>query len=183
MRRQLNRFTRTTILLIVGIPLLMGCSTMKIEQFDNSQPTLKVEEFFDGRVLGYGLVTDRFGNLRREFKVTIDGGWDGSEFVLDERFEFFDGEKTKREWRITPLADGKYTGTAGDVIGIAQGERAGKALYWSYQIDIPINGRPVRTTFKDWMFLQPDGVLINRAEMKKWGLKLGTITIFFQPAS
>ena len=80
MRRQINRFTRTTILLIAGIPLLMGCSTMKIEQFENSQPSLKVEEFFDGRVLGYGLVTDRFGNLRREFKVTIDGGWDGSEF-------------------------------------------------------------------------------------------------------
>jgi hypothetical protein len=29
------------------------------------------------------------------------------------------------------------------------------------------------------MFLQPDGVLINRARVSKWGITIGEATIFF----
>jgi hypothetical protein len=32
----------------------------------------------------------------------------------------------------------------------------------------------------DWMFLQPDGVLLNRATMSKFGFRVGEITIAFQ---
>ena len=30
------------------------------------------------------------------------------------------------------------------------------------------------------MFLQEDGVLINRARVKKWGVEIGQVTLFFK---
>ncbi len=33
--------------------------------------------------------------------------------------------------------------------------------------------------FDDWMFLQPDGVLLNRATVSKFGLELGVVTLSF----
>ncbi len=35
-------------------------------------------------------------------------------------------------------------------------------------------------SFDDWMFLQPDGILINRAKVRKWGFELGSVTLFFR---
>ena len=35
-------------------------------------------------------------------------------------------------------------------------------------------------SFNDWMFLQADGVLINRADVSRWGLNIGTVTLFFR---
>ena len=159
--------------------LLGGCSTMKIENFAGSEPDFNLEEYFTGDTVGYGIVTDRFGKLRREFKVDINGYWDDDIFVLDEDFEFTDGEQSTRQWRIQPLGDNRYSATAGDIVGEARGISEGKALNWRYRIAIPLGGRAVEVTFDDWMFLQRDGVLINRAVMKKWGIKLGTVSIFF----
>ena len=39
--------------------------------------------------------------------------------------------------------------------------------------------RSLNVAFDDWMFLQPGNVLINRAEVKKFGLKLGQVDLFF----
>jgi hypothetical protein len=36
-------------------------------------------------------------------------------------------------------------------------------------------------TFDDRMWLQPDGILINRAKVKKFGIVFGEATIVFQP--
>jgi len=43
-----------------------------------------------------------------------------------------------------------------------------------------IGGREIEVRFDDWMFLQEDGVVLNRATVTKFGIELGTATIFFQ---
>ena len=37
--------------------------------------------------------------------------------------------------------------------------------------------------FDDWMVLQSDGVMINRAEVTKYGFKLGELTLFFSKSA
>ena len=39
--------------------------------------------------------------------------------------------------------------------------------------------KTLRVKFDDWMFLQPAGVLLNRARMSKFGVELGVTTIAF----
>ena len=159
---------------------LSGCSGMALDSFKDAKPELVLEDYFKGRTEAWGIFEDRFGKLRRQFKVTIDGTWDGKTLTLDERFKYDDGETDQRIWRITKLGRGKYEGTAADVIGIATGEASGNALNWRYDMDLKVGDGSFKVTFNDWMFLQSDGVLINRARVSKLGVEIGSVTLFFK---
>lgn len=166
----------------LSLVLLSACSTMKPEDFADTRPTLVLEEYFAGHVEAWGIFEDRFGRLRRSFTVQIDGSWDGEELTLDERFCYDDGETDRRVWRIRKLDAHHYQGRADDVVGIAEGRAYGKALNWRYRLDLPIGDRLVRVHFDDWMYLQPGGVLVNRATVSKFGVTLGEVTLFFRRA-
>lgn len=152
---------------------------MRIEQFQNSAPEFRLERYFDGRVLAWGWFEDRFGKVQRQFFVEIDGQWDGQQLILDEAFEYSDGETEHRTWTITPDGQGGYLGHAADIVGTAQGQSAGNALNWRYSMDLKVGDRHWRVHFNDWMLLQPGGVLLNRATVSKWGLTLGEVRLFF----
>jgi hypothetical protein len=160
--------------------LLLGCNTMELQSFADRTPALKLEDYFDGRVEAWGMFVDRFGNVRREFKVDIQGTFDGETLELVEHFDFADGEKDTRIWRIAPMADGRYEGRADDVVGVASGAVAGNALHWEYDVDMEISGRSWQVHFDDWMFRQDDRTLINRATVSKFGFTLGEVIIFFR---
>ncbi|MDX2142523.1 MAG: DUF3833 domain-containing protein [Rhodospirillaceae bacterium] len=160
--------------------LVAGCgSSMKPEDFANKQPRFIIEDYFAGKTKAWGIFEDRFGNLRREFVVDITGTWDGRQLVLDERFLYSDGERETRLWTINKQDDNTYTGTAGGVVGVAKGKSYGNALQWSYDFDLKVGDGTWRVHFNDWMFLQPDGVMLNRAVVSKFGVDIGTVTLAF----
>ena len=148
--------------------------------YKDTEPRLLIEEYFLGETRAWGLFEDRFGNLRRQFVVDITGTMEGDELVLDERFEFSDGETDTRVWRIRKLDDHRYEGRADDVIGTATGVSYGNALNWAYELDLEVGERTIQVKFDDWMFLQPDGVLLNRARVTKWGFEIGEVTLAFK---
>ena len=129
------------------------------------------------KIEAWGMFHDRFGNLKRSFKVDITGTLKEDELTLDERFLYDDGEKERRVWKIKLLGNKKYSGTADDVIGEAMGVASGNALNWKYKLDLKVKDTNIKVDFDDWMFLQDKGVLMNRAEVKKWGLNIGVVTI------
>ena len=145
----------------------------------NTKPKLVLEEYFNGKTEAWGMFHDRFGNLKRTFKVDIIGTLTEDELTLDERFLYDDGEKERRVWKIKLLGNNKYSGTADDVIGEASGVASGNALNWRYKLDLKVKDTNIKVDFDDWMFLQDKGVLMNRAEVKKWGLNIGIVTITF----
>ncbi len=153
---------------------------MKPDDFIKSNQRFVLEEYFAGKTRAWGLYEDRFGTVKRQFVVDINGTWDGTQLTLDEDFTFADGEKSRRQWRIRKLPDGSYEGRADDVIGVAIGKVGGNALHWRYVLDLKINeNSTLEVSFDDWMFLQPGGVLMNRARMSKFGIELGQVTISF----
>ena len=91
---------------------------------------------------------DRFGTIKRQFVVEIDGTIDNGTLVMDESFAYADGEKATRVWRIKPLGNGEYEGTAGDVVGTARGKIAGNAMNLAYEIDLPIQGSHLARAFR-----------------------------------
>ena len=166
--------------LIVTFLFLTSCSTdMKITDFSNNKPQFKLEEYFNGKTEAWGMFHDRFGNLKRSFKVDIVGTLDSDILTLDEKFLYDDGEKDSRIWTIRILGDNKYSGEASDVVGKAMGISSGNALNWKYKLNLKVKDSTIMVDFDDWMFLQDKGVLINRAEVKKWGLNIGVVTITF----
>ena len=153
---------------------------MDPKSFAGTEPRLVIEEYFAGRTKAWGIFEDRFGKLRRQFVVDITGRWDGRTLVLEEDFSFADGEKSRRVWRIEKIDGHSYRGRADDVIGTASGASYGNALNWRYDMDLKVGDSSWRVSFDDWMFLQPGGVLINRARVSKWGLNIGVVTLAFQ---
>jgi len=167
-------------LLIITTTTLTGCGDdMKPDDFAAAEPKLVLEEYFPGKTYAWGIFVDRFGALRRQFRVEIDGAWDGETLTLDEDFDYDDGETDNRVWRITKTSPSTYQGRADDILGVASGTIAGNALNWSYDMTLKVGESGWKVHFNDWMWLQPGGVVINRATISKWGFDLGTVTLFF----
>ena len=170
---------------IVIISLLLifnGCSNMKLEDYKNKKPILKLEEYFNGKTIARGVFEDRFGNIKKSFKVLIDGTWDGQFLVLKEDFIYDDGSKDYREWKIEKNKNNpsSYSGFAEGVIGTASGFISGNAFNWKYAFNLQVGSKKINVKFDDWMFLQEDGYLINIAKVKKFGITLGRVILFFE---
>ena len=149
--------------------------------YEQKLPTLTLEDYFQGPISVWGIIQDRSGNVISRFDAHIDGNWEGNKGVLEEEFTYYDsGEKQQRRWEITKIDDTNYTATAGDIIGTATGKRYGNALYWSYKMDVPVDGSTYRLTFDDWMWAMNNDVVINRSYLKKFGITFAEITIFMQ---
>ncbi|MBD22109.1 MAG: hypothetical protein CL572_00375 [Alphaproteobacteria bacterium] len=166
--------------LIISFLFLTSCSTdMNINNFSQNKPKFILEEYFNGKTEAWGMFHDRFGNLKRSFKVDIIGKLKSDILTLDEKFVYDDGEKDTRIWTIKILGDNKYSGEASDVVGKATGVSSGNALNWKYKLNLKVKDSTIMVDFDDWMFLQDKNILINRAEVKKWGLNIGVVTITF----
>lgn len=162
------------------LALFLGaCSSMTPADFADTKPRFVLEDYFAGEMRAYGLFQDRFGTVRRQFVVDITGTPTDDGIRLDERFLYADGEEDRRVWTITRTGPGRYVGEADDIVGQAEGTASGNALNWRYVMDLPVGEGTWRVSFDDWMFLQPDGVLLNRASVRKWGVEIGTVSIAF----
>ena len=166
--------------LLLAAFTITGCSNMKPQDFADTAPRFVIEDYFSGQTKAWGLFEDRFGNVRRQFTVDINGEWDGRELILEEDFVYMDGERDQRTWRIVKTDANSYQGRAADVVGTASGHAAGNALNWRYELDLKVGDGTWRVKFDDWMFLQPGGVVINRARVSKWGIDIGEVTLFFR---
>jgi hypothetical protein len=197
--------------LAVSSALLVGCAGPQISDYAAEKPVLDLRQYFTGTVDAYGIFTDRSGKVIKRFTVEMKCTWTGAPGeevgVLDEYFTYSDGTKDRRVWTLKRGADGKYTGTAGDVLGVANGEVKGNAFRWGYTLLLPVDGsaaaeppqgavapsggsavreatsvgarKTIEVQFDDWMYLMTDKIMINKADMSKFGFKLGEVTLTF----
>ena len=138
-----------------------------------------IENYLSGNVKAWGVLQNRSGKVTRQFSADLDGKWDGKQLILDEKFNWDDGEVQTRQWQITKIDDNNYEGTAGDVVGKARGYSYGPAFKFEYVLLVPVKGKEIKITFDDWIFKQDDRVAINRASMTKFGIKVAELTVVF----
>ena len=165
---------------LLAVTAVSSCaSSSTLEQFEAAPRQLVLEDYFEGETTAYGLFEDRFGKVRRQFKVDITGEVEGNRLTLTEKFVYDDGERDTRVWEIDILGNGQYRGTAGDVPVPAVGQVSGNAFSWKYKVDLKVGDSVWKVGFNDWMFLMDDGVLINRAYVTRYGIEIGQVTITF----
>ncbi|GAB4216508.1 MAG: DUF3833 domain-containing protein [Rhodoferax sp.] len=158
---------------------LLGCATPSVDDYARDQPTLDLRQYFNGTLKAYGVFTDRSGAVVKRFTVRMVCQWNGDAGVLDESFVYSDGSTQKRVWHLQHLGDGRYSGRADDVVGTAQGQVRGNAFHWTYTLALPVQGRVLEVQFDDWMYLMGEGVMLNRASMRKLGIEWGQVTLAF----
>ncbi len=193
-------------LVLAAAALLAGCAAPRPADYAAERPQLSLRDYFNGRVEAHGVFQNRFGKVVKRFTVTMDCVWRGDEGVLDESFAFSDGTTQRRVWKLKALPDGRFTGSADDVVGTAQGEQRGNAFQWNYTLRIgspPQDAQapseagddaPARSPgahpqavgdtvyevqMDDWMYLVDPKVMLNRATMSKFGIRVGEVTLAF----
>jgi hypothetical protein len=108
----------------------------------------------------------------------------GREPKLD-LYEYFDGRT--RAWGMFEDRFGRVrreftvdiSGRREGADGFAQGRVAGNALNWRYVLALKVGESTWNVDFDDWMFLQPGGVMLNRARVSKFGIAIGEVTLSF----
>ena len=169
--------------LIIALLFTASCinnNSMKPTDFKNTEPTMTIEQYFNGPVKAWGLLQDRSGKVTRQFKADMTGSFEGDILTLKEDFYWTDGEKQNRIWNIKKINQNYYEGTAPDVIGKAKGYQYGSAFKFEYDLMVPFKGKNIKVSFDDWIFKQDEDVAINRASLTKFGFKVGELTVFFK---
>jgi hypothetical protein len=166
----------------LGGLLLSACATAPALPLESGSKTFVIERSLAGRSIARGEFRAITG-VRRPFTANLTGTWDGKTFVLEEDFAFDNGEKDHKTWRLRRIAEGVYSGTREDVVGAAVGRQDGRAFRLEYNIRLPKKdgspGRKVR--FRDVMVLTQEGVVINRATIGYWGLRVGSVDLKITP--
>ena len=170
---------RSLTALVVAAAAAVGCASPSPADYATEKPLLDLKTYFDGELTAHGLFTDRSGKVVRRFTVQMTGTWQGSNGTLDERFTYSDGSTERRVWRLTDEGGGRWSGRADDVVGVAQGQAAGNALNWRYTLALPVDGKVYEVQFDDWMFLMDERVMLNKAVLSKFGVRLGEVTLSF----
>jgi len=160
--------------------LLTACSGVDPGVYRNQTPKLDLFLYFDGTVDAWGQFADRSGEVVKRFKVAIRGRVENGALVLEEDFRYSDVTTSRRVWTITRTSDGRYRGTAADVVGEAQGEVSGNALHWTYVLALEVDGRTWHLDVDDWMYLHDDGVMLNKSVMRKFGVRVGEVILAFR---
>lgn len=171
--------TLKAILFALSVVLLAGCASVEPSKYANEQPKLDVQQYFNGTLDAWGMFQDRSGKVVKRFRVVMKCRWKGDTGTLDEDFTYSDGTKQKRVWTLRKTGPDRFIGTAADVVGEAVGVVSGNALRWQYVLALPVNGTVYNVSMEDWMFLMDDKVMLNRAEMSKFGVKVGAVTLSF----
>jgi hypothetical protein len=172
---------RLTPLLLVATALtLMGCSAISVEDYRGNAPKLVAEEFFDGRLTAHGVVKNRSGKVIRYFNADIKAYWENGIGTLEEDFVFDDGEQQRRVWTLTPTGEGRYLGTAGDVVGSGEVRVAGNSMFLDYVLRIPWDDGTLDLRIDDRMYLVNPDILINESRMIKFGLEVGEILLVIE---
>jgi len=144
---------------------------------------MDMQVYFNGPIHAWGMVQDWRGVVLRRFEIQMIGTWNDNAGTLEEHFIYDDGQTQDRLWHIKKISENLYEGHAADIVGTAIGETLGNAAKWKYTMTIPIDGKPYHVQFDDWMWMMSEDVVMNRSYMKKFGIPVGSVTIYMEKQS
>lgn len=136
----------------------------------------------NGALLCEGVIHGPTGRVVSRFAADIDVAWDGDTAIMRELFRYDDGTTRERGWQLSLLPGGRIEARAEDVPGIAQGAVRGPALGLRYRIRLPESSGGHVLDAVDWMYLTPDGTIVNRSQFRKFGITMAELVATIRPA-
>ncbi len=176
---QVKSLLKRTLLLMT---IFISACSSELSDYKQSQPAFDLFGYFTGTTHAWGMVQDYTGKQTRRFYVVLNGKVSADILTLTEDFTYDDGETSQRIWIIQRLPDGHYEGKADDIVGSAQGRESGNALRWRYDFMLPRGDSSIKVSFDDWLYRQDEHHVFNRTSIRKWGIEVAELTLFFQKA-
>lgn len=152
------------------------------DDYAQTGPAFDLKTHLNGPILSEGLIYGPTGRMTNSFVADMRGEWDGNTGTLTEDFTYSNGRQQQRKWFITLGENGAFTATADDIVGTATGQVSGAAVQMFYTIILPPEAGGQKLDVTDWIYLTRDGALMNRSELRKFGIKVAELVATMRPA-
>ena len=136
----------------------------------------------NGPMLCEGVIYGPTGRVTSRFEADFDVQWTGNTGVMKEHFRYDDGSTQDREWHLTIGNDGRIKATASDVVGDGTGTQTGSAVRLLYKFRLPEESGGHVLDAVDWMYLAPNGTIVNRSQFRKFGIQVAELVATMRPA-
>ena len=140
-----------------------------------------IRTVLNGPIACEGMIYGPTGRVSSRFTAKMEANWDGDTGTMAEEFFYDSGNVQKRAWRLILSAGGVIKAEADDLVGAGQGQQTGDAVYLTYKIKLSdaAGGHVLDVT--DWMYLMPNGTLMNRSQFRKYGFKVAELVATMRP--
>ena len=154
----------------------------KPEDYVKGQPQFDLRTHLNGPVKCEGVIYGPLGRVSSRFDADFDVSWTGNTGILKEHFRYDDGSTQDREWQLNLGNDGQIKATASDVVGTGTGAQTGSAVYLNYKFRLPQESGGHVLDAVDWMYLAPNGTIVNRGQFRKFGIQVAELVATMRPA-
>lgn len=151
------------------------------QDYAASDQQFDLRQHLNGPIICEGVIFGPLGRVSSRFVGEFDVRWQGNTGVMSERFHYDSGEVQDREWNLQLDKDGRIKATAADVIGTGTGMQKGPALQLNYRIRLPDSAGGHVLDTVDWMYLAPNGHIVNRSQFRKFGIQVAELVATMRP--
>ncbi|WP_282182883.1 DUF3833 domain-containing protein [Aliiroseovarius marinus] len=151
------------------------------EDYADTGPAFSLTEHLSGEILSEGLIYGPTGRVTNSFTARMVGQWEGNTGTLTEDFIYSNGRTQARKWFLTLGDNNTFTATADDIVGTAQGTVSGSTIKMTYDIVLPAEAGGHTLSVTDWLYMTESGVILNRSEMRKFGIKVAELVATMRP--
>ena len=153
----------------------IGFSAQSPLDYAKNDPQFDIREHLNGPIECEGLIYGPTGRVTSRFVGYFEAEWNGNRGYMREEFRYDSGTVQNREWHLTLGNDGSIKADAPDLIGTGSGTQLGSAVQLKYRIKLPdeAGGHVLDTV--DWMYLAPNGSIVNRSQFRKFGFKVAEL--------
>ncbi len=168
--------------LIVGRNRYLSFRSQSPSDYSGTGPDFALNKHLNGEILSEGLIYGPNGKMSNSFVARMVGEWDGNTGTLAEYFTYSNGKQMTRKWYLTLGTGNTFIATADDIVGEGKGVISGATVKLNYRIILPQDAGGHTLDVTDWMYLTENGVIMNRSEMRKFGIKVAELVATMRPA-
>ncbi len=146
-------------------------------------PEFSLMKQLNGELLSEGVIYGPGGKVANSFVARMVGEWDGKNGTLSEYFTYSNGKQITRKWYLKMGTGDTFAATADDIVGVGKGTISGATVKLEYRITLPEDAGGHTLDVTDWMYLTDSGVIMNRSEMRKFGIKVAELVATIRPSA
>ncbi len=170
---------------LVILAVFLGCASARAAslspaEFAGSSPAFDPMRFFTGHTRSSGVFENRAGEPTKRVRTETRGRMALGELRMEQDL-FTDGEpRQHRSWRMRRLDAHHFEGTANDIIGKVRGEARGNYFRWTFTLALKPGNPLFNVRMTQHMYLQPDGTMLNRSTIRKFGIVVAQVSEQFR---
>jgi hypothetical protein len=166
---------------VLALTLAACGKPMQVGQFAGTSPAFDPITFWSGHHRSWGVLENRDGAPTDTVVTDCVGAAlpDGS-LHMAQTLTLGDGSITPRDWHLWRTGPGAFAATANDMVGEAHGTAAGRVFHWSWSLALSPGNALKTVTMDQWMYLYPDGTMMNRTTISKLGLTVAQVSERFE---